>query len=301
MWSSDKRQPYKARDNLKVNQGLIVPKDAFKKDCCPKKCVAALAPQVQEPLPIESMTSYRSDYITHPVQPRMKTYKPAYQTNKSLPLQPATSFRKKQAVETNPDPFDEASELFQQFKKWSLGVGTNFYTQGKAKELTPPANQNGFLSTTHADYLAHKCQCTKPILPATQTCEKSKEPFQGTTTQREDYKVWDMPQCFPTHRNCPKKPTVAAPKSAPPAEIRHTNPKQEQTRACSLNCNATEKPQCPAENGAVAGYECISRGDEESRVYWASGVDKGVTWSDEGMCEEQAPHQVISCMMSSRT
>ncbi|XP_044196729.1 stabilizer of axonemal microtubules 2 [Thunnus albacares] len=310
-WKADRRQPYKVNHNLKVNQGLVITDDASKEGRSQKNSVpvAGNSPQVQKPLPFESITSYRSDYVTHPVQPRVTRAKPVYQTNRGLPLERPVSCRTKQAWDTNPDPFDEASEFLQQFKRWSLG--TKFHTQGRAKESSPPADHSGFLSTTHADYTAHRCQHTRPVLPCPQTCERSKEPFQAMTTQKEDYKVWDTPRCLSTdHKelNCPKKTTFSVPQSASHAETSKTTPKlvnlrpkMEPNRICNANCSTTEKPQCPAENGALAGFKCISSGNEESRMYWATSLDNsgGVTCED---CEEPSPaHQIISCMVSSRS
>lgn len=310
-WKVTKRQPYKLSDSLKVNQGLVVTNSASKGR--PQKNSAQVAAnskpvaQAREPQPFESVTSYRSDYVTHPVQPRTRREKPVYQTNKGLPLEHEVPLKPKAAWDINQELFDEASEFFQQFKTWSLE--TKFHGQGKAKESSPAADHDKFLSTTHSDYTAHECQRTKPVLPSMQTSEKSKEPFQATTTMKEDYKAWDTPRRLPTvHKeklDRPKKTTfsVCTPK---PAESCKTNPKPfslhpklNETAVCNSSCNATE---CPAENGAFSGFECISTGTEESRRYWTTSLDRGVTWPDGDICEEPSQaHQIISCMVSSRS
>ncbi|XP_018546206.1 stabilizer of axonemal microtubules 2 [Lates calcarifer] len=308
-WTTNKRQPYRLNDSLKVNQGLVVTNGTSKEDQSQKNSAQADANskpvQKQEPQPFESITSYRSDYITHPVQPRIRREKPVKQTNKGLPLEPVASFGPKLAWHINQELFDGASDFFQQFKTWSLE--TKFHGQGKAK-ASSPADDNPFVSTTHTDYTPHKCQRTKPILPCVTGNEKSKEPFQTTTTMKEDYKAWDTPRRLPIIRKeemeWPKK-TPFSVSTSKPAESCKTNPKSfslHPNTICNSSCNATENPQCPAENGTLSSFGCISNGAEESRMYWSTSVDREATWPDGDICNDPSqPHQIISCMVSSRS
>lgn len=314
-WKVNKRQPYKLSDSLKVNQGLVVTNSASKEGRSQKNSAQVASNskpvvQAQEAQPFESVTSYRSDYVTHPVQPRTRREKKPAQANKGLPLEHEVPLKPKAVWDINQELFDEASEFFKQFKTWSLE--TKFHGQGKAKESSPAADHDKFLSTTHADYTEHECQHTKPVLPSMQTSEKSKEPFQATTTMKEDYKAWDTPRRLPTvHKeklDGPKKTTFSV-CTPMPAESCKTNPKPfslhpklNETAVCNSSCNATEKHQCAPENGAFSGFECISTGTEESRRYWTTSLDRGVTWPDGGICEEPSQaHQVLSCKVSSRS
>ncbi|KAM7377422.1 hypothetical protein PAMA_013958 [Pampus argenteus] len=249
-WKSNK-----AHDYLKTRQGLHVTDGASKKYCRQKVCVPAAAnsPQVQKPVPFESLTIYRSDYITHPVQAVIRRVRPVFHTNTGLPLEPAVSF------------------------------GRQGDTQGKAAASGPQADHNRFLSTTHRDYTAR--EHTKRILPSMQTCEKSKEPLQVTTSEKKDYKVWDK------KLNCPKKTTFCVSEPASHADTRKTNPKLEQTGVCNPNCNTTEEPQRPAENG-TSSFKCISTGTDGSRLYWATCMNRGANWFTEGLYKELSPtHQ----------
>lgn len=292
---------------MKVNQGLVAPnspKGRSEKNSAHFADNSKSVPQVPEPQPFESMTSYRSDYVTHPLQPRIRREKPAYKP-RGLPFEPIASSRPKVAWDTNEEVFD--TDFFQKFKTWSLE--TKFHGQGKAKESGPAADHEKFLSTTHADYTTHKCQRTKPVLPSMQSREKSKEPLQTTTTMKEDYKAWDTPQRLPTvHKekpDCPKKTTFSL---CPPAESCKTNPKPgslhpkaNETKGCNSGCNATHKPQSPDEGTAFSGFECISNGNEESRRYWTTSMGRGVTWADGEICEDPSEaHQLISCRVSGR-
>ncbi|XP_045921063.1 stabilizer of axonemal microtubules 2 isoform X1 [Micropterus dolomieu] len=298
-WKVNMRRPYKLHDGLKVNQGLIVTNSegCFQKKSVQVEVNSKPVPQEREPQHFESITSYRSDYVTHPLQPRTGREKPVYQTNKRLPLEHGTPSGPNMAWDINHKVFDKASEFFEQFKTRSLE--TNFHGEGKAKESSPQAEHSEFLSTTHADYKAHKCQRTKPVLPPMHTIKKSMKPFQGTTTMKEDYKAWDTPQRTPiVHKeelDWPMKTSfsVCIPK---PAEHCKTNPKP-----FNYSCNATQKPQRPVENGTFSSFTCISTGTEESRRYWTTSLDRGVTWPDgDARKEPSESHQIISSMVSSR-
>ncbi|KAK2863225.1 hypothetical protein Q5P01_002758 [Channa striata] len=83
----------------------------------------------------------------------------------------------------------------------------------RARTSSPPANQDRFLSTAHADYVQHKCQRTRPILPVMQIAAKSKEPFHTMTTMRADYRAWNTLQCVPVGKEetvCKKSPISPA-------------------------------------------------------------------------------------------
>lgn len=220
------------------------------------------------------------------MRPRTRRERPQYQPNKGLSFQPAGTLRPKVTWDINQGLFDEGSKFFEQFKTWSLE--TKFHSQGKAKKSSPPADHNRFVSTTHADCTAQMCQRTKPILPSMHTSGKSKKPFQATTTMREDYKAWDSPRHFTSvHKeqmDGPKK-TAFSVCTQNPADSCKTNPKPFNHHP-RLNetavCNAEEKPQRPAENGAFSSFE--STGNEELRRYWTTSPDRGVTRPNGDIC-----------------
>ncbi|XP_034532459.1 stabilizer of axonemal microtubules 1-like [Notolabrus celidotus] len=193
VWEMNKRQPFRLSDSLKVNQGLSVTRRASKGGLFEKSTVCVPVdskpdPKIKETQPIESSTSYRSDYVVHPVQPKTRREKPVKQSNKGLLSEP------KAVWDVNQELFDNSGELNEQFKSWS--IETKF--QGKAKESTLAQDHEKFLSTTHADFPGHQWfQRTKPILPSVQNYENSKDPFHATTTMKEDFKAWSVPRRFP--------------------------------------------------------------------------------------------------------
>ncbi|XP_071062632.1 stabilizer of axonemal microtubules 1-like isoform X2 [Pseudochaenichthys georgianus] len=106
-WKVIKRQPFKLTDSLKVNLGLVAPICTSKQSPFQKVHVGAnckTVPKELEPQPIESITSYRSDYVAHPVQPRKRRERPVQQ-NKDL-LQYA-------AVPLYREVFDAAHKSFE--------------------------------------------------------------------------------------------------------------------------------------------------------------------------------------------
>ncbi|XP_032366886.1 stabilizer of axonemal microtubules 2 [Etheostoma spectabile] len=260
-WKGNKRKPFKLADSLKASEGLGTTDHK--------------EGQSHEPQPFE--TSYSVDYVPHPVQPRTRMQKPVCQT-KGLPGQAAEPSKPKVAPGGKQQLSDEAVEFFQQFKTWTLE--NKFHGQGKAENSSPPSDRDVFLSTTRADYTTHKCQRPKPFLPSKQNFEKSTDPFQTTTTMTEDYKMWDAPR-----RRLPIVPKGAMDW---PGSRR---PRVPEPGVCHSNCGAATQ---------VSGPDCLSHGKEESRMYWATSLDKGVTWADGGVCEDP-PHQILGCMVLSRS
>lgn len=287
-WNVNKRQPYKMHDSLKPNQGLVVPEGDSKKGYFKGSANSTVVPKVKEPEPIESITSYRSAYVSHPVQPRFHREKP----NKSLTIEPAVSMRPKGNLDVNRQMYGTSEEFFQQFKAMSLD--TNFYSQGKAKDSSSPADPYNFPPTTDAHHKAHQCPHTKPVLPSMQRSEKGKKPFQATTTTKEDYKAWYTFPCSPSvheeeldwHK---KTLSVYTPNHAKSSRTSQktvslpSTPNETQVR------NSSEKAQCPAENRVFYGFECISNGAEESRR-WTTSLDRGGAWADGVICDE--PSQI---------
>ncbi|KAG7495957.1 hypothetical protein JOB18_009244 [Solea senegalensis] len=201
-WKTNQSLPYRLHESLKVNQGLAVTGDS--KDRSHDSFVQVYT----NSKPFESITSYRSDYVAHSLQPRTRREKPANQTSKDLLSESTASFRPNLVWQTNPKLFDRASELYQQFKNCSLE--NKHHCQDKFQVSRPPADHDAYLSTTHAVYVPHKCERTRPILPSVLHSKKSKEPFLATTTMKEDYRAWNVPQRLLAREtwNGPGKPTL---------------------------------------------------------------------------------------------
>uniref|UniRef100_A0AAQ6IHQ8 Uncharacterized protein n=1 Tax=Anabas testudineus TaxID=64144 RepID=A0AAQ6IHQ8_ANATE len=295
-WDGNEHQPPGLSASSKVTQELAVSKGGnSQKDPAQVEVNSDSDPQKKERQPLDSITSYRSDYVAHPLPPRTQREKPVYQPKKGLPLNPTTSFRPKVTWNINQELFDGANEFLKHFNTWS--IETRFQGQRKAQVSSPPTEK--FLSTTHADYTTHKCQRTKPILPSVNSSEKSKEPFQALTTMREDYKAWDTPRHVPVRKEEMERKRNPLSLCGPvPADSLNSKTKE----AADCNSNATEQHQRSAVKQAFSGFHSISSGNDESRTYWSTCVDRGVNWPDGDNCEEPSQtHQIISCTVSSKS
>ncbi|XP_074518439.1 stabilizer of axonemal microtubules 2 [Halichoeres trimaculatus] len=199
-----------------------------------------------DPEPFESTTSYRADYIAHPVQPRVRSLKPVRQSRKDLISEP---------------------------------------TQEPVKPL----------STTHTDFIAHKCQRTKPILPTAKNYEKSTEPMQSTTTMREDFKAWNV------QRTCPIIPKQELNWLKKPRKKQTTQSLRAEPRETVCNSTRTHvRSQTPAESEVISGFECICNGNEESRTFWTTIVGRGGTQAngevrEEPCVDQQKNRSTVSC------
>nr|XP_046237160.1 stabilizer of axonemal microtubules 2 [Scatophagus argus] len=296
-WKVSKRQSHKLIDNLKVDQGLVVPLGGSKEGRAQKRSVQFAAnskavPCVQNLKPFEGITSYRSDFVCHPVQPGACRKKPAHQPNKGLPLEPAVYVSSEMTRGTNQEPLDEASELFQEFM--TLSLENKFQGQDKAKESSPPADHKVF-STTHADCMAQECKPTTPVLPSMQTREKSKMPFQ-TTTMKEDYKAWYTPRHLPTvskeELDWPGKTSfsVHTPKPADRCKTSSKSlslhPKLSEPAVSNSNSNTSEKPQYIAEDGVFSSFD--SPPGLKNSGDTGPTLDRDVIWSHQRITESFA-------------
>ena len=124
--------------------------------------------ELPEPTPIESVTSYRADFAKRPLKP----------TEDLLPR--IVPSKPEVARDTNRDLSDDAIELFQQFRRWTL----RDTLQDKPRESS-------------AAYTVHKCQCTKPFLPSVEKGERSNGTFQVMTATMEEFKAWNRPRRLP--------------------------------------------------------------------------------------------------------
>ncbi|XP_030018535.1 stabilizer of axonemal microtubules 2 isoform X2 [Sphaeramia orbicularis] len=251
-WKAEKRLPYRPMDNLKVNHGTFYAENTTVGNCSFKNCVPPADKQV-----FESITSYRSDYVAHPLLPR-----PCKETTAKQKYKNCLTWTK------NPEHSDEASGLINPLKTCSL----------------TESNSSAYLSTMRADYTAHKHHPkTQPVLPPTSTNVKSNAPFEGTTTMRDSFRAWDLPQ---SHRLINRK------KMEWPRKSSNLNP----CAKCSANtpsANLTKKTPYPVENGTVSGFKYIPTEPEETHMYWANTVDGGHA----GDGPPQA-HHLLNCTVS---
>lgn len=220
-WEGSKHQPIILKGGLTVKHGL--------------GNMLALA---KEPEHIANTTTYKSDYIPHPTNPRPFKLKHSNQSSKDFPLEPRLAFKPKQAWSTHQD-LDKGSDCFERFNSCSLE--TKF--QGHTKDFSSPGD--------------HSIHCQVKNLPALEINDVHRH---AASTVTDDYRVWHSPQSFTTVRTTmsvgkPKSPddSKASPKTLRqhpkiqpviPPEVPH---RVLQTLKCFLASNApqrTENPRC---------------------------------------------------------
>ncbi|KAI4900148.1 hypothetical protein NFI96_023865, partial [Prochilodus magdalenae] len=205
-WHQERRQPFKTKDNLVVSQDKFVTTTAFKDDFCPKTYTSPRknfrpTPQIKETLPFDGTTNYKLHYVSHPVQSKQPRKKEKYrppsasfdgtsthkQDYKGLPTEVPKPVKPKQAWKSSCASFQATTEFCDQYKPWSRQPKQSH----KRENYNPPLGDMTFLSTTHADYVAHQYHPVQRARPPIIAWEKEKEPFQGKSVMKEDYKEWD--------------------------------------------------------------------------------------------------------------
>ncbi|KAK5848466.1 hypothetical protein PBY51_006078 [Eleginops maclovinus] len=232
----------------------------------------------------------------------------AWKANKRKPYKLVDSLQVNQGLVVNSSTSKANSKVVEKEMQEQLVHQTKALPLGKAKESFPPADKNHFLSTSHADYTAHKCLRTKPILPSVEHRERSKEPFETKTTMREAFKAWDTPRrspCVPKEGLDWAKTATVSLCANQTYESCNTNQKPSSPNpevSDTEGCKSTENTPSPAEDGGFARLDRTSPDMEESRTCQKSFTDRTVNWFDGGICEESPEeHPIFSCMVSTRS
>ncbi|XP_006802542.1 uncharacterized protein LOC102792508 isoform X2 [Neolamprologus brichardi] len=258
-WEGSRRQPIIMKGSLTVKHGL--------------GNMLALA---KEPERIANTTSYKSDYIRHPTNPRPVKLKHSNQSSKELPLEPRLPFKPKKAWSTHQDP-DKGSGCFERFNS---SLETKF--QGHTKDFSSPGD--------------HSIQCQVKNLPALEINDVHRH---AASTVTDEYRVWHSPQSFTTVRTTMSvgKPKSPDDSKASPKTLRQ-HPKIHKASACNSSRGATQRPQSPADTEVLSSFECSTE-NGESKMYWYRNLGRGGTSPDGDSCIDHS-NQIISCMVSDK-
>ncbi|KAK6323158.1 hypothetical protein J4Q44_G00054970 [Coregonus suidteri] len=301
-WHTQKVQPYRTCDTLKLNDSKFEVSTTYQDDYCHKGPAEAResfkpAPDTPETLPFDGATNYQTQYVSHPVQPRQPKEKAVYwptsaplngvstyrQDYQGLPAKPVKPFRAKVAWESSRAIFQGTSEFRDQYKAWPLQPKHRH----QAEEYCPPEGTMVGLSTAHADYVGHECQqrpqSARP--PVEAWTKEAREPLQTRSTMKEDYRAWDMVRPSPTlHADELEKPKGAfakttnfrsayAPKSAQraasfkPTQTLLSPQAMDEDSVYRPTYMPKEVPSCPAWDGCPPGFEYSSTGAGGHRLY----------------------------------
>nr|XP_034988129.1 stabilizer of axonemal microtubules 2 isoform X2 [Zootoca vivipara] len=165
--------------------------------------------------PFTSVTSHRSDYVPHQLEPQLKVSKEEYKPN-SQPFVDTTTHRcdfRGLAGELpksfKPEPskvevsahFDGTTEFRDRFQPWAISLPE----VPKAKEYVPPTGNMDFNSTSHLAYIPHTINPVVLMRPVERS-RRNNAPFQGNTTMRDSFQAWDIhrPEIVKKPQDIPK-------------------------------------------------------------------------------------------------
>ncbi|KAL7880156.1 hypothetical protein SRHO_G00024100 [Serrasalmus rhombeus] len=310
-WSLERCQPFRTNDNLTVNQEKFVNTTTFRDDFCPKISSSTREkfkpiPQIQESLPFDGTTNYKLHYVPHPVKPRKPREKEKYrpssasfdgvsthkQDYKGIPTEVPKPIKVKDAWGTNCAPFQATTEFHDQYKPWSLQLKQAH----KVENYRPVVGNMDFLSTTHADYVLHEYQQVQHVRPPISAWEKNKEPFQGKSVMKEDYRAWDV-ACQPQVKDTVKplgtseNTTFRSQHRCKSNTFMHVPIQNASSHRPMLQGLYTEKPPgfCPASFAAPPGFEytCSKAGHRLYRTISVKDVSLAQEMTGKGLSSSQ--------------
>ncbi|KAG7273850.1 hypothetical protein CRUP_014543 [Coryphaenoides rupestris] len=234
-----KVHPCRPRDNLKVNWATFYNAAANRDSFCHARAqvresfrLGPSTPPTRDLLPFDGTTSYRLQYVPHPVQPRKPRERPLYRPNGGgWPAEPLRSFKPRVAWETNPAAIEGTTKFGEPLKTWSLPPRPRPRPRAKEDGYRPAGGETAHISTSRADYVEHRgCPRARSARPAPEAwgAAGGRRGSLGaplTSTMREDYKAWAVvvaPQqelehsTGPTTRHPPQRSVSCKPRPKPP-------------------------------------------------------------------------------------
>ncbi|KAJ7311058.1 hypothetical protein JRQ81_006656 [Phrynocephalus forsythii] len=204
-WDIQRREPCKVENayhpptekfgNTTTFQDAFVPRELALQKSFKPTVAARLSDQ-----PFTSVTSHRSDYVPHQLEPKLKRpveeYKPSSQPFENttthrcdfrgLAGELPKSFKPEPSSVASKALFDGSTEFRERFQPWAVSLPE----VRKEKEYVPPTGGMDLNTTTHLDYIHHSIHPAVLMKPL----EKSRRhnaPFEGRTTMRDAFQAWD--------------------------------------------------------------------------------------------------------------
>uniref|UniRef100_A0A8D2LSP1 Stabilizer of axonemal microtubules 2 n=1 Tax=Varanus komodoensis TaxID=61221 RepID=A0A8D2LSP1_VARKO len=204
-WEVQKKEPNKVENtyhppmekfgNTTTFQDAFFPKELTLRKSFKPTAVTKLSDQ-----PFISVTSHRSDYVPHQLEPKAKMTKEEYKPN-SQPFEDITTHRRdfrgligEQPKSFKPEMsrvelkahFDGITEFRDRFQPWAISLPE----VRKTKEYVPPTGSMDLTSTSHIDYIPHDVSPVVLMRPVERS-KRNNAPFQGSTTMRDAFQAWD--------------------------------------------------------------------------------------------------------------
>ncbi|XP_062998404.1 stabilizer of axonemal microtubules 2 [Elgaria multicarinata webbii] len=220
VWEVQKREPNKVENtyhpptekfgNTTTFQDAFFPRELSLRKSFKPTAMTKLSDQ-----PFISVTSHRTDYVPHQLEPKAKMTKKEYKPNsqpfedvtthrrdfRGLVAEPPKSFKPEHSKAELKAHFDGITEFRDRFQPWAISLPE----VRKAKEYVPPTGNMDLNSTSHLDYIQHDISPIVLMRPLERN-KRSNAPFQGNTTMRDSFQAWDTcrPEIVKRSQEIPK-------------------------------------------------------------------------------------------------
>ncbi|XP_066491515.1 stabilizer of axonemal microtubules 2 [Tiliqua scincoides] len=223
-WEIQRREPNKVENTYqppteKFGNATTFQDAFFQRELAPRKSYKPIVAMKLSNQPFNSVTSHRSDYVPHQLEPKFMAHKAKeeYRPN-TQPFEDVTthrcdfrgllgelpkSFKPQQTKEESKALFDGRTEFRDSYQPWVVSLPEVH----KAKEYIPPTGNMDLNSTTHLAYMPHDINPVVLMRPLEKS-RRNNAPFQGNTTMRDDFQAWEVhqPEIVKRPQEMPKLP-----------------------------------------------------------------------------------------------
>ncbi|XP_036407710.1 stabilizer of axonemal microtubules 1-like [Megalops cyprinoides] len=198
-WDTPIQQPLRTSINPKLSHATINMNTNSQDDHCSRNPAATQKsfkanPTNRESPSFESMTSYRLQYVPHPVQPRQPKQRAPHQPNSTafsgvtthrhdyqcLQWKVTKPIRSKATWESNPTPFKWCTEFQDKYKTWPMMP----QNQHRTVKRPPPRRETEFICTTQQNFQGHLTQPLPSMQPSRQVLARDKVPAKNCSTMK---------------------------------------------------------------------------------------------------------------------
>lgn len=159
----------------------------------------------QESMPFDGSSTYTSEYVEQPIQPKAPIPKAVWAPSSTAPLEQVTTTRNdyrawevpkrtlKKAAKYQPTEgkFDTISTASQDYRQWDVQIRP----QQPPIKFQSSSEDRDFLSTAKSNYVTHPVEKRK--VRERQVYKPSEAKFEGTSTSTADYRKWGITKAIP--------------------------------------------------------------------------------------------------------
>lgn len=241
------RVTFGPKHSLNVRQGLCNVEERKNSTVVEAKSIK----RKEDKKPFEGVTTtYRSDYILRPVQPRPGKVRNAHPTSKDLLK---TSVTPKETYVAKREHLNEANELIRQFQMWSF-----------ESKLHGDPKDSKFQYAAHESHVGPKDRSTSVISMKRNTSE---ELLQIVT--KKSYESWNRPQTFTSTREASDWNMKTTFSRHDPKPVSRPHPKVSDSAPSK---STSQRHQHPAESGGLPAF------DYSAGMFWSSPLSQGMSW-----------------------